>query len=109
MSQAAAVSPVTSFQTASRRVISVRWSSAVSRWRRGLVSSSFFLTACGEFRVAVGRPRRSRCGTQELIECSPGWDCWAPSGAVGAAVMGLVSIDPVPERVGEDPDAGGPP
>ena len=62
----------------------------------------FFLTGCGEF-PGVGRRRRSRCGKQELIECSPGWDCWVPSGAVGAAVMGLVPTDPYPSGSAENP------
>ena len=62
----------------------------------------FFLTGCGEF-PGVGRRRRSRCGTQELIELFARSDGWAPGGAVGAAVMGLVPTDPYPSGSAENP------
>jgi hypothetical protein len=45
----------------------------------------------------------------ELIELRPGWIWSAPGGGVGVAVLGPVLIDPVPERVAGDVDAGGEP
>jgi hypothetical protein len=46
---------------------------------------------------------------ESLIELSPWLDLSAPGGAVGVAVLGPVLIDPVPERVAGDVDAGGEP
>ena len=54
MRQAAAVSPVASLQTANRRVISVRESSAVSPWRRD--------RKCGEITLNTTRNRSAAPG-----------------------------------------------